>query len=330
MKEKERVTPYMLELYHLNVATKKERKLIDKALQNDNKVRQQYEELKKSDLEIRNKYLLNKPPEFTVVKNNNQQQYRKTKKIVIGIAVAAASIVFAFVPMFLFFGSDSESNANGGIAVNETEQTAVEEEYWWEGLVPLSAPLPVETEPTEVAVQPVPTPQLPPPIETESTEIAVQPVPTPPLPPPVETEPVVIAALPNNDTGIFIRGGLATDDPDVGQNTITIPAGLVFIFDSMFANRDLIDITIPNRITFIGNNAFANNQIHTVIIPDSVTSIGSGAFSNNPLTSITIGANVLIEFDAFPANFTSFYNAHGQAAGTFTRPAITSYEWSKH
>jgi len=134
-----------------------------------------------------------------------------------------------------------------------------------------------------------------------------------------------------NESGVYVRG-VTTEQKQTDtaeQNTISIPTGINFIFDSMFANRGLTEITIPERITFIGNNAFANNQISNVLIPNNVTSIGSGAFSNNPLVRVTIGANVHIDDDAIPGYFANFYNDNGKTIGTYTRANVTSNEWRK-
>jgi len=316
MRDKKQITQFMLELYHLNAVTEKERKLIENAITTDVAVRLRYEKLKKIDIEIKNK--INNPPVFTVVKYNsnerviNRSDKIKYRKILIGTGIAVA-ILCLCIPIFIHFNkkvSETEITKND-IEYNieiEEKQIIVFDDNNYNFENERIVILPNETKETETKV------------EKNQTNKIVR-----------ETEPIVIAEVPNNENGVYVRG-VATEQKPIEtteNNTVTIPAGINFIFDSMFANRGLTDIVIPERVTFISNNAFENNQIRNIVIPENVTSIGSGAFLNNPLISITIGADVFMEDDAFPANFAYFYNVYDKLSGTYTRTNISSNEWSK-
>jgi len=303
------ITQFMLELYHLNAVTDKERKLIEDALTTDKEVYTRYEELKRIDNEIKSRYTKNDTPIFTVNNNNKTYLYKEKniKRTLIGLGIAAAILCFC-IPLFLYLTNNHKANDTEIIA-NDTEFNDIieEEQFIKNDEIDRIVIIPENTKKTELKIE-----------ENKSF---------------IEIEPVVTAELPNNETGVYIRGGPNTPEQKTSEITeqkeITIPAGINFIFDSMFANRGLTNITIPERVTFISNNAFENNQIRNIVIPENVTSIGSGAFSNNPLISITIGADVFMEEDAFPANFAYFYNINDKISGTYTRTNISSNEWSK-
>jgi len=325
MKDKKRaakaayITQFMLELYHLNIVTDKERKLIEDALSKDDDLRLRYEELKNLDKEIKAKYKLNEPSVFTIIKNDNDKiinktNILKTKKIIIGLGIAAL-IICLCIPAFFYFSNLKNKGANAEITRNDTEhnirnedkqEIVIEENTHIEN--ERIVVLPAEIKETEIK------------IEENKTTRTVR-----------ETEPVVIAETPKNESGVYVRGVTveqkATETTE--QNTISIPSGINFIFDSMFADRGLTEITLPERITFIGNKAFANNQIINVTIPENVTSIGNGAFSNNPLIRVTIGANVHVEDDAIPGNFANFYNTNSKTKGTYIRTNAISNDWRK-
>jgi hypothetical protein len=89
------------------------------------------------------------------------------------------------------------------------------------------------------------------------------------------------------------------------------------------------NINIPPGISFIFENMFANRDLTFVIIPSRITSIGKDAFTGNPLLSVSIGADVSIEDSAFPGNFSRAYNNYGKLAGTYTRPNTDSEAWVK-
>jgi hypothetical protein len=86
-------------------------------------------------------------------------------------------------------------------------------------------------------------------------------------------------------------------------------------------------VIIPPEVTFIYENMYAKKQLTTVAIPDRINGIAKNAFADNPLLSITIGADVLVDTQAFPGNFASVYNNYGRAAGTYTRPNTNSTAW---
>ena len=308
MMKKKHITQFMLELYHLNAVTDKERKLVEDELNKNSEVKQRYDELIKSDREIKERYKINTPTEFTVIRNDN---VIKRKKLLLGLAVAAV-LLCVLTPVFFI-----KNNNSGGItdiALNSEAETdlAAEVSMLFEDCAYINSEdsytLDNDTE-NYTAINEI------------DNFIAV-----------LTDSQENLSATQIPEQRVYIRGGAEnTELPSVTpeHNQVNIPAGITFIFDSMFADRGLTEITIPQRITFISNNAFANNLIKNVIIPDSVTSIGNGAFSNNPLISITIGANVYIEDDSFPGNFVYFYNAYGKMAGTYIRVNSFSYEWRK-
>jgi hypothetical protein len=114
---------------------------------------------------------------------------------------------------------------------------------------------------------------------------------------------ISIAAAPEPDTGVHMRGGGQPEE----QPNINVPPGLTFIFENMFADKQLSALVLPSRITSIAKNAFAGN----------------------PLVSVNIGANVSVHDDAIPGNFAKAYNSYGRAAGIYTRPDNNSEEWEK-
>ena len=110
--------------------------------------------------------------------------------------------------------------------------------------------------------------------------------------------------------------------------SVVIPNSVLFIGHYAFENNRLTSVVIPNSVTFIGWQAFQNNQLTSVTISNSVRDIRAEAFALNPITRITIGGNVMIAADAFPAGFVQAYEAAGRTAGTYTRPNITSTNWT--
>ncbi|WP_461255657.1 leucine-rich repeat protein [Treponema sp. R80B11-R83G3] len=89
------------------------------------------------------------------------------------------------------------------------------------------------------------------------------------------------------------------------------------------------DINIPAGITFIAEGMFVNKELSHVIIPAWINIIEKNAFAGNPLISVTIGANVEIDNEAFPGNFADAYTSYGKSAGTYSRSDVSSEIWKK-
>ncbi|MDR2970814.1 MAG: leucine-rich repeat domain-containing protein [Bacteroidales bacterium] len=307
MKEISRITQLTLELYHLGAVTRKERKLVEAALLSDSELYTRYKELQKIDKELQQLQTVEKSKVFTVIKNDNMQKseinlFSGRKKILWGVGIAAV-LFCVFIPSFIYFKGRSSDSRIASV----TEQD-VESEINVEIEQSITLENEDNTKDTERVVI----------NETRVQELGIQNN--------RQNEPArndYIAVVPEQETGIYTRGG------DTTQEQNTIPETVTFIFDSMFANRQLTSVTIPERVTFIGDNAFANNQIRSIVIPRNVNSIGSKAFDGNPLTRITIGENVYLDEDAIPGNFANVYTNYGKTSGTYTRTDIYS-NWRKN
>jgi hypothetical protein len=109
--------------------------------------------------------------------------------------------------------------------------------------------------------------------------------------------------------------------------TVVIPDSVTTIGESAFFNNtQLGSVTIGNSVKTIGKFAFSDAILTSVVIPPSVVNVGEKAFSGSKLTSITIGANVKLEREAF---LDSFINTYTGTAGTYTRPNINSTTWTR-
>jgi hypothetical protein len=300
MKTQNRVSQLTLELYHRGLATRKERKQVEKALLADHSVRERYEALKEAEREV------NRLVTEEMRRLNIQEPIifvPRKRKVVVGFILAAAIFLCVLVPAFLYLRSSSSHKGNA-IAETPTEETA-------DGTATIEEPKIAENTPV---VEKTPTPKQPAVKESpQKTVIAENPNPKPAKPvTDNEFKPnsggTEIASVPIPDTGVRTRGGDIPNstEPEEPPN-INIPPGLSLIFENMFANKGLTFVIIPSRITSIGKNAF----------------------SGNPLVSVTIGANVSIEENAIPGNFAVVYNAWGRQAGTYTRPDTNSEEWRK-
>jgi len=319
MKERKRITQFMLELYHLDALTYKERKLIEKALAADNEVYMRYDELKRIDTEIKIKYSLSEQKVFNLNKESIFYKSRNliTKKSLIGIGIAAA-IFFLGIPAFIYLSSDRDSKVD--IAATDTDQIgAIEEE---QSLVILDAEdqliiitdkekHSIKTEENRRSIEierivALPNDDKKEEVRTEENLNIIEPL------------PVIIAELPNNEQKVLTRGGSGTNDQSITNNQVS---------DESY--REQGNVNIPPGLSFIFDNMFANGEHRVVIIPNRIRRIGKNAFANNPIVSVTIGADVVLEDDAIPGNFAYVYNNYGKAAGTYERLNITSNEWSK-
>jgi hypothetical protein len=285
MKRQNRISQLTLELYCRGLANNKERRLVEKALVTDSGVRKRYEALQESNREIQ-KLIAQELNRLNIQESYVSPSPRK-KKILVGFILAAAVLVCVLASTILYL-KNSGSNKDNAIAEESAHEINIDE-----------IPDIKIAEPFEQSVIRE---------RGNSNDRTAEPE--------LKIEPksgVSVAAVPTPDTGVQFRGGEQSNDQDVTANipeepsNINIPAGITFIFDNMFANRDLSFVVIPRRITSIGKNAF----------------------SGNPLLSVTIGVNVSIEDNAIPGNFAYIYNSGGKAAGTYTRPDVNSEAWKK-
>jgi len=113
MNTENRVSPLSLERYNLGKVSSGERKLIEAALESDTQLRSLYEELKKSDEEIRLLYPLENLPQLAAIKdtvvpipiiesssrNRFRRGWYRAKKVKWGLAAAAALVCVVFSVM---------------------------------------------------------------------------------------------------------------------------------------------------------------------------------------------------------------------------------------
>jgi len=301
MKRQNRISQLTLELYHRGLATRKERKQVEKALCSDIEVRSRYKALEDSEREM-HKFLSQELRSLNIQESPPAPQSRKT---VWGI-LAAAVLLCLLIPAFFYLkGKDSNEltklseNMKYYPLKNDVEIASTK------GPKTIESAEPEQKEPIgETLIEDIHPATLRPddfqPDDSQSMDL--------------QSGGVLIAILPEPDTGVRLRGKSFTieppDDTSVPEErpNINIPPGLTFIFDNMFANRGL----------------------SYVIIPAEITSIGKNAFAGNPLVSVTIGASVVLSDDAIPGNFAVAYNNYGKAAGTYTRIDTNSSVWVKN
>ena len=311
MKSQNRISQLTLELYYRGLATNKERRLVEKALVTDSEVSKRYEALQESEREIR-RFVTQELNRLNIPERPPAPSPRK-KMIVTGL-IAAAVVLCAIIPAIFYLksGNTNKDNViaeetthdiNMGIA-EPSELPVIREGGNSNGTTEI-----VENLRTEGVRSAEPELRIEPAAEAESIASTI-----------FNSTPesgVSVATVPAPNTEVRLRGSDHAEDQtrDRGGTTavpeepsnINIPPGITFIFDSMFANRDLTFVIIPSRITSIGRNAF----------------------SGNPLVSVTIGSDVFIEDNAIPGNFAAVYNSGGKAAGTYTRPDANSEAWDK-
>jgi len=307
MKSQNRISQLTLELYYRGLATRKERKLVEKAFATDSEVLKRYEALQKSEREIR-QLVTQELIRLNIPESPPAPQKRKAASLLL---VAAVLLLCALVPAILYLksGGSTKDNPVAEEATREinTENGTefIEEEPNREIAVPSEQPGGKDdgsprTEPDKPEI--AESPRVDPEHSAEARESRGSP----------PDSGVSVATVPPSDTGVQLRGGGEAGQPGTTADqsepsNINIPPGITFIFDGMFANKGLTFVIIPARITAIGKNAFLGN----------------------PLVSVTLGANVSIEDNAIPGNFAAEYNASGKTAGTYTRTDVNSEAWRK-
>jgi len=293
VKRKKRVSQLTLELYYRGLATYKERKQVEKALKIDIEVQNRYKAIQESEWEISQQFSQElRRPEPEKIPDD---PILKRKRIIWGIIAAAAILLCAFIPTFIHF-KQSGSIKDTTIAEDTKKDTTISED---------------PNKDTTIAED-----------SNKDTTITEG-----------SNKDTIIAESSNKDTTIVKGTKKATvtteenyfDDDDDDLEGFT-PAS----YDPERYNpKPDSDIKIPTDINYIFESMFADRQLSVIVIPDNITSIGKNAFSGNPLTSVTIGANVSVNDDAIPDNFAKAYNNYGKAAGTYTRPNTNSEEWEK-
>ena len=315
MKTQNRISQLTLELYHRGLTTRKETKQVEKALLSDVSVRGRYEALKVQEREINQ--LVEKELSRLNIPKTPIASTPQINKVLIGVILAAAVLLCALVPAFLYVKNRSPNKENviaetpTGETTHEieTQETETpEEETAITENTPIEEKAPVPKQPvikergssntqTKIAETPRREPASPPAKEKESKPQSGDLQPS-------NTE---IAAVPETNTIIRFRsqsGEAVTPEEDAD---ISIPPGITFIFENMFANKYLVGIVIPDRIKSIAKNAYAGN----------------------PVIFVTIGANVDVHDEAIPGNFAKAYNSNGKQAGNYQRPDSGSEAWEK-
>ena len=125
MMEKNNISQYMLELYHLDLASPKERKQVEAALSSDAELRRRYEALVESDKEIRRRYPAPDPTVFRDVRKPNlfkrgtlvRSRLSERKHLLAGLGAAAVLIClffFSFISLRNLFKKPVEIAAARG------------------------------------------------------------------------------------------------------------------------------------------------------------------------------------------------------------------------
>jgi hypothetical protein len=289
----EYISQLMLELYHLGAATRKERKLIDKAIKIDNNIRLRYEELKKKDNELKT---LDKN-KFTIIKNENYTDnilIRKKKVIwLAGIAaVLICTITFTIINRQKLNNSsfnkiaEEQNNIINNIDINDDKIIDIAE-----NIIIESDTINTETRNENEHI-------------FENLHIN-------------ETHSTTIAEIPNTDHEVY-----PGENPDIPPSPIL----------SMRASGDSLgyyNIYIPSGVTTIIENMFEGLQLDEVYIPRHITNIEKNAFANSTIIEINIGADIDVHDEAFPGNFASVYNENGRERGLYFRQDTSSHEWKK-
>jgi hypothetical protein len=311
MKTQNHISQLTLEYYRRGVATRKERREVEKALLADASVRKRYEELQELQRET-NQLVAEEMRRFNIPETPIAGTVHSAN-IVWGIIAAAAVLICALVPVFLHLRNNSQ-NKNNVVAENPVE-SSIEETTHEPDNDNIEEIKIAENTPDEEKA-PVPKQSVKKESLNTKPKIAETPHPESVRSPDKEFKPdsdgSVIASIPEPDNGVRMRGGgneqqSDTPTPPEQEDKSGIPPGLTAIFENMFANKWLAGIVIPDRIRSIAKNAYAGN----------------------PVIVVNIGANVDVHDEAIPGNFAKAYNSYGRAKGIYRRSDSNSEDWKK-
>jgi len=308
MKPQNRISQLTLELYRRGVATRKERKEVEKALLADASVRKRYEELQ--ELQRETDQLVTEEMRRLNIQETPPVKAVHSFNIVWGIA-AAAVLVCVLVPVFVHFRNNNQ-NKNNTVAESSVESPTEETTYEPDNIEEpkIAENTPIENKPT--------TPKQPAVKESPQKTVIAETSRPEPAKPSTEKEfkpespTYIVSIAPEPDTGVRMRGGDNEQQSDAStpseqEDKSGIPPGITTIFENMFANKWLAGIVIPDRIRSVAKNAYAGN----------------------PVIVVNIGADVDVHDEAIPGNFAKAYNSYGRAKGIYRRINSNSEEWKK-
>jgi len=108
---------------------------------------------------------------------------------------------------------------------------------------------------------------------------------------------------------------------DKGLTSVTIPNGVIKIWQYSFNNNNLTSIIIPDSVTEL--SGFYGNQLTNITIPARVTQLSG--FGNNPLTNVTFSGTIsgVLAREAL-GDLTIFYAANNRKPGNYT---LTEDRW---
>jgi len=297
---KPRISRLTLELYHRGLATRKERKMVEKALLADTSVRERYEAIKESNREI--DQLVSKELNRLNIPETTPSAAIHSVNIVWVIA-ATAVLIGALVPAFLYIKNHKPNKENVII-----EKTVADTTH--------------ETEP----------------LENPNTEYIFieENEPAPALEQPKRKE----SAVSNIQTGITVSPHVEqVPEKETKPNSPVLKSGS-YTVTMEFIDGDDSDVStapqgqednsgIPPGITSISENMFANKWMAGIVIPDRIRSIAKNAYEGNPVLVVNIGADVDVHEEAIPGNFAKAYNSNGRQAGIYRRLNNHIEEWEK-
>jgi hypothetical protein len=290
---KPRISRLTLELYHRGLATRKERKMVEKALLADISVRERYETLIESEHEINQ--LVSK--ELTRLNFHETPTVHSVHSVhIVWIIAVVAVLTGTLVPAFLYKKSHNSNKENIIIeeTVHETETLEIQNTDYI---------LIDDKEFTPEPEQPI------------IIEMAVSNTQT------------RITENPRGETVSDKEIKPKSADFQSGSYTISIvPADGE---DGAIPIMQESDKDIPAGITSISENMFAYKFLGGIFIPDRIRSIAKNAYEGNPALVVTIGANVDVHDEAIPGNFAKAYNSFGKSAGTYIRFSTYSEDWVK-